>query len=143
MIRHRNFEISLTKYGTAFAFFYTVKTIRNILAALLLILFIWANAMASAAVVTLPKMEMTELAEKNEVDMYVSNGILHLTFDRTPTHKIEVEIFDITGKRIERVWLAKEENKKREVELTNRPDKGLYIVKVSHGQHVHAIKLQI
>ena len=94
-------------------------------------------------VVQLPEMELIENAGKAKVDMYVSNGILYLTFDRTPTDKIEVEIFDITGKRIEHAWLAKEEIKEREVELTNRPDKGLYIVKVSHGQHVHAIKLQI
>lgn len=119
-----------------------MKTIRNILAALLLILFVWANAKAGVTYTPRTEIATIENIDKPNVDVYVSNGILNLTFDRIPTEKIHVEIFDITGKRIDHSWLPAEQSKAREMELNNRLKRGLYIVKVSHGKHVHAIKIQ-
>ena len=81
--------------------------------------------------------------DKDQVEVYVSNDILHIDFDRIPKEKIHVEVFDITGKRIEHVWLPIKQKDHREVELSQHLKKGLYIIKVSNGKHMQAIKLQI
>ena len=121
-----------------------MKTIRNILAALLLVLLIWANAQAESMPIQ-PNITGIDFRSTTELkaDIYVSNTILHVQFETAQDDKLHIEVFDITGKRIKNVWLEKKETLHREVELNDHLKSGVYIVKISKGKDVSTQKLRI
>ena len=121
-----------------------MKTLKNILGIILLILAIWANARANSLTMDYKITSVEPFSAKElKVDAYVVNDILHVDFDQAQTQKIHVEIYDITGKRTDNFWLPIKIDTHREMELTEHLKSGLYIIKVSAGKEVSAIKLQV
>lgn len=128
-----------------FAFLYAVmKITKNILGITLFILFVWANANANS--LHTAHLKGTNLDKNNTtltVDVYVTNGFLYADFTQPQSEKIHVEVFDITGNRAENFWLPANQDLHREMVLTKHLKRGLYIVKITAGKEVSAIKLRI
>lgn len=78
-----------------------------------------------------------------EFTAYVSGQDVHLDFETAINTDLTIELYNLTGAKVAEWKVQKNTDKYCEVSLNEPLRKGLYIIKVSAGQHVVAKKVQV
>lgn len=73
----------------------------------------------------------------------VSGQYLIINFDNLPQTAFEIEIYDITGKRVASFKSDKATNKRMEFSFNQNLSSGLYIIRITSGTQAAAKKFQV
>lgn len=90
-----------------------------------------------------PVVAQMQMGEKIDFVAYVNGQTLNLEFDRNLDASFTVELFNITGKRIGFWKIQKAANLDYEIDLNQLLANGLYIIKITSGQHEVVKKMQV
>ena len=95
------------------------------------------NYLADAA-----QVEVKQAVKNYDFTAFVNGQQLQIDFETVVANDVEVELFDITGKKIVSKKIAAENSKNKIIDLDQPLKKGVYIVKIKIDQKIVAKKIQ-
>lgn len=87
--------------------------------------------------------EMAAQKANLEFSAEVSGQYLIINFDKLPQTAFEIEIYDITGKRVASFKSDKATSKRMEFTFNQNLSSGLYIIRITAGSQAAAKKFQV
>ncbi len=117
-----------------------MKTLRNILGIVLLLAFLIANA--NTAVHQTNTLEPPIERQSNQVEAYVLRNQLHINFDNSPAKQVDIEVYDLTGKRVDTHQLEATGSVKYTTSFKTILANGIYLIKIQVDGETHVKKVQ-
>jgi len=116
--------------------------LKNYIAPFLISLLLLVIVVDVSAQVPTKTQSIATASKALEFTAYVSGQDLRIDFETAPTTDYTIELYNLTGAKVGEWRVQKNADKYCELSLKEPLRKGLYIIKVSAGQHTMAKKVQ-